>query len=250
MLQLWQPSCVCLFLLAQVLWPDQYWDTSSNFPSRLWHRLFQLVGTQQEVPKFYMQLVSHQFCMSLSIPTNTSIPIHLSCHTGPPLLNTHTYTHTLTLFFPPFLIVSLFNIPVSHNQYDSSNSSTYVQNGRMFSIHYGSGQVSGFLSQDVTTVRNIIISHCMCSLCINTANRWLTWLSRSRSLGKPLSALIILVQQMVFLAWPGQLLLWMVLLQCSSKWWQRGLSRILCLGFIWTGLWIVGESLSCRSFHA
>lgn len=38
------------------------------------------------------------------------------------------------------------------NQYDSSQSSTYVSNGTSFIIQYGSGGVQGFLSQDTATV--------------------------------------------------------------------------------------------------
>jgi len=37
----------------------------------------------------------------------------------------------------------------SHNQYDHTKSSTYVANGSSFAIEYGSGAVSGFLSEDV-----------------------------------------------------------------------------------------------------
>ena len=45
-----------------------------------------------------------------------------------------------------------------HTKYDSSSSSTYVQNGTTFDIQYGSGSVSGFLSQDTLTFGNDQVS--------------------------------------------------------------------------------------------
>jgi saccharopepsin len=46
-----------------------------------------------------------------------------------------------------------------HTKYDSSSSSTYKKNGTAFEIRYGSGSLSGFVSEDVMTIGDLKIKN-------------------------------------------------------------------------------------------
>jgi len=46
-----------------------------------------------------------------------------------------------------------------HHRYDSSESSTYVANGTDFSIEYGTGALTGFLSEDTVTIGGLQVTN-------------------------------------------------------------------------------------------
>lgn len=46
-----------------------------------------------------------------------------------------------------------------HSKYDSSESSTYKKNGSEFSIRYGSGSLSGFVSNDVLQIGDLKVKN-------------------------------------------------------------------------------------------
>ncbi|KAM6458691.1 renin isoform 1-T1 [Liasis olivaceus] len=66
-------------------------------------------------------------------------------------------TGSANLWVPSHQCPPLFSACVSHNRYDSSESSTYKPNGTEIALVYGQGYVKGFLSQDIVRVADIPI---------------------------------------------------------------------------------------------
>ncbi|XP_040841186.1 renin isoform X1 [Ochotona curzoniae] len=67
-------------------------------------------------------------------------------------------TGSANLWVPSTKCSPLYTACEIHNLYNSAESSSYLENGTEFTIHYGSGKVKGFLSQDIVTVGEIMVT--------------------------------------------------------------------------------------------
>lgn len=65
----------------------------------------------------------------------------------------YTYLLKLHVFYSSVCLSPYVSL-VTHNRYDASRSVTHIYNGTGFSIQYASGNVRGFLSEDVVVVSN------------------------------------------------------------------------------------------------
>ncbi|XP_064162212.1 renin-like [Anguilla rostrata] len=64
-------------------------------------------------------------------------------------------TGSANLWVPSATCSPLYTACFTHNRYDSSQSRTHVENGTGFSIQYATGNVRGYLSEDVVVVGGI-----------------------------------------------------------------------------------------------
>ncbi|XP_060737419.1 renin [Tachysurus vachellii] len=79
----------------------------------------------------------------------------ISIGTPAQLFNVVFDTGSANLWVPSQSCSPLYTACFTHNRYDSSKSHTHIQNGTGFFIQYASGNVRGFLSEDVVVVSGI-----------------------------------------------------------------------------------------------
>jgi len=110
-----------------------------------------------------------RFSLNYGLDTTHSMPLHnlqdaqyygeITIGTPPQNFLILPDTGSSNLWVPSSKCASSNIACHSHNQYTSSASSTYQANGTSFGIQYGTGQLTGFLSEDVVNVAGLQIQH-------------------------------------------------------------------------------------------
>nr|XP_046254070.1 renin [Scatophagus argus] len=131
------------------------------------HKMPSIRETLREMGVSVEQVLSELTLKTTDEPNNGTVPTPLTNYLdtqyygeiiiGSPaqMFNVVFDTGSANLWVPSQSCSPFSTACFTHNRYDSSKSRTYVQNGTGFSIQYASGNVRGFLSEDVVVVGGI-----------------------------------------------------------------------------------------------
>ncbi|XP_016964058.1 lysosomal aspartic protease [Drosophila biarmipes] len=100
---------------------------------------------------------SSQTTQVLANGFNLEYAIEACIGTPPQCFNLLFDTGSANLWVPSVKCLATNEACQDHNKYNSSASSSYVADGRGFSLQYGTGSLSGFLSTDIVDIDGLVI---------------------------------------------------------------------------------------------
>ncbi|KMY89626.1 lysosomal aspartic protease [Drosophila simulans] len=106
---------------------------------------------------FLVDRQSSQTTQVLANGFNLEYTIRLCIGTPPQCFNLQFDTGSSDLWVPSAKCPSTNEACQKHNKYNSSASSSHVEDGKGFSIQYGSGSLTGFLSTDTVDIDGMVI---------------------------------------------------------------------------------------------
>ncbi|XP_062315133.1 renin [Osmerus eperlanus] len=153
--------CVCVIALVLTL------TTSHALRRVTLKKMLSIRETLREMGVSPSQVFAEQALKSTDDPSNGTAPTPLTNYLdtqyfgeisiGSPaqMFNVVFDTGSANLWVPSYNCSPLYTACFTHNRYDASKSRTHIGNGTGFSIQYASGNVRGFLSEDVVVVGGI-----------------------------------------------------------------------------------------------